>query len=72
MNVHRKKSTNESKEKPEQKFDAAYGTVFRISKYFQRRKQKLHINLSLELDRPKNLKPLAHEQKVLTTDCIGL
>ncbi len=30
MNVHRRKSTNESKGKPEQKFDAAYGRIFRI------------------------------------------
>jgi hypothetical protein len=31
MNVHRKKWTNESKGKPEQKFDAGYETIFRIS-----------------------------------------
>jgi hypothetical protein len=36
MYVHKKKLTNESKEKPEQKFDAAFGTIFRISKCFQR------------------------------------
>jgi hypothetical protein len=47
------------------KFDAAYGTIFRISKCFQRSKQKLHISFSLELDRLKILKPLAQEQKVL-------
>jgi hypothetical protein len=28
MNVHWKKLTNESKGKPEQKFDAAFGTIF--------------------------------------------
>jgi hypothetical protein len=39
MNVHWKKSTNESKRKPEQKFDAAFGTIFGISKCFQRSKQ---------------------------------
>ncbi len=27
MNVHWKTSTNESKDKPEQKFDAAFGTI---------------------------------------------
>ncbi len=44
-NEHRKKSTKESTRKPEQKFDAVYGTI--ISKCFQRSKQKLHINFSL-------------------------
>jgi hypothetical protein len=48
-----KKSTNESKGKPEQKFDAAFGTIFRINKCSQRSKQKLHINFSLELVRLK-------------------
>jgi hypothetical protein len=43
-----------SSRKPKQKFDAAYGTIFfRISKYFQRCQQKLHINFSLKLDRLK-------------------
>ncbi len=56
MNVHRKKSTNESKGKPEQKFGAAYVTIFRISKCFQRSKQKFHIRFSLELEEAKNLK----------------
>jgi hypothetical protein len=32
MNVNWKKSTNESKGKPEQKFDAAFRTIVRISK----------------------------------------
>jgi hypothetical protein len=49
MNVHWKKSTNERKGKPEQKFDAAFGTNFRISKCLQRSKQKLQFNFSLEL-----------------------
>jgi hypothetical protein len=31
MNVHLNKSTNEIKGKPEQKFDAAFGTTFKIS-----------------------------------------
>ncbi len=48
MKVHWKKSTNGSKGKPEQKFDAAVGILFRISKCFQRSKQRLHINFSLE------------------------
>jgi hypothetical protein len=49
------KFNNESKGKPEQRFDAASGTTFRIStgKYFQRRKQKLHFDFSLELSRLK-------------------
>jgi hypothetical protein len=34
------KSTNKSKGKQEQKFNAANGTIFRISKWFQRRNQK--------------------------------
>jgi hypothetical protein len=49
MNVHWKKLTNESKEKPEHKFDAAFGTVFGVSKCLQRSKQKLCFNFSLEL-----------------------
>ncbi len=36
MNVHRKKLTNESKGKPEHKFDVAFGPIFRISICFQR------------------------------------
>jgi hypothetical protein len=30
MNVHRKKSTNKSKGKPEQQFDAVYGTILEL------------------------------------------
>ncbi len=45
------KLTDESKGKPEQKFDVTFGTTFRISKYLQRSKQKLHIDFSLELSR---------------------
>jgi hypothetical protein len=52
-NVHLNKSTNESKGKPEQKFDAAFGTTFKISKCFQSRKQKLQFDFSLELSRLK-------------------
>ncbi len=52
-----KKSTIESKGKPEHKFYAASEQYFRNSKYFskcfQRRKRKLHINFSLELGRLK-------------------
>jgi hypothetical protein len=51
--VHYKKLTNENKGKHEQKFDAAFGTTFRISMCFQRSKQKLHIDFSLELNRLK-------------------
>ncbi len=53
MNVHWKKSTNKSTGMPEKKFDAAYGTIFTISKCFQRSKQNLHINFSLELGKLK-------------------
>jgi hypothetical protein len=54
--MYTKKLTNESKGKPEQKFDAVFGTAFRISKCFQcfqRSKQKLHLDFSLELSRLK-------------------
>jgi hypothetical protein len=34
------KKTNESKGKPEQKFEAAYGTIFRISKYIFKEESK--------------------------------
>jgi len=47
------KITNESKGKSEQKFNAAYGTICRISKCFQRSNQTLHFNFSLELVRLK-------------------
>jgi hypothetical protein len=39
-NVHWKNSTDESEGKPAQKFDAAFRTISRISKYFLRNKQK--------------------------------
>ncbi len=59
MNVHWKKSTNESKGKPEQKFDSPYGTIFIISQCFQRSNKKLHINFSLERTRQaKTLKTI--------------
>jgi hypothetical protein len=32
--VHKNKSTNESRGKPEQKFDEAFGTTFRMSKCY--------------------------------------
>jgi hypothetical protein len=61
MNVHW-----ESKGKPEQIFDPAFGTIFRITKCFQRRKQKLHIDFSHELGMLKIIKKtFAHVQKVL-------
>jgi hypothetical protein len=41
------KSTNETEGNPEQKFDAAFGTIFRISKHFQRSKQKHKDDFSL-------------------------
>jgi hypothetical protein len=53
MNVHWRKSTYESEGKPEQKFDALFRTIYRISKCFQRSKQKLYtgIYFSPELGR---------------------
>jgi hypothetical protein len=39
------KLMNKRKEGPEQKFDAALGTIFGICKYFQRSKQKLYTQL---------------------------
>jgi hypothetical protein len=50
---------------PEKKFDAAFGTIFRISKCLQRRMQKLVFNFSLELDGLKIEKLFAHVQKVI-------
>jgi hypothetical protein len=64
MNVHWRKSTSESERKHKQKFDAAFGTIFRIMKCFQKSKQKLHICFSVL--QAKNKKPSAHVQKVLT------
>jgi hypothetical protein len=60
--------TNERKGKPKQKFDAAFGTNFRIIKCFQRSKQKLHVDFSLELSRLKNLKTICACQE--STDLI--
>ncbi len=48
-----KKSTNENQGKPEQKFDAAFGTNFIISLCFQRSNQKLKIYFPLEQGRIK-------------------
>jgi hypothetical protein len=49
----KEKLTNGSQGKPEQKFDAAFGTTFRISKCSKRSKLKLHIGFSLKLSRLK-------------------
>jgi hypothetical protein len=54
MNVHWRNSTNQREGLSEQKFDAAYGTIFRISKCFQRSKQKLYIYFSAEQPRLKD------------------
>jgi hypothetical protein len=50
INKHRrKKSTNESEgKKAKQKFDAAFGIIFRIIKRFQRNKQKYFLFFSLK------------------------
>jgi hypothetical protein len=61
--------TNESKGKPEQNFDAAFGTTFRISKCFQRSKQKLDTVLIFSRSKQaKNLKTICACQE--STDLI--
>jgi hypothetical protein len=65
MNEHWRNSTNESEGMPEQKFDAAYRTIFRISKCFKRSKQEFYLNFFLEQNKIKMLKPFAHVHKVL-------
>ncbi len=52
--------------KPEQKFDVAFRTTFRISKCFQRSKLKMPFDFSLELRRLEIEKTFAHEKKVLS------
>jgi hypothetical protein len=37
MNVNRRKLTNEREGKPEQKIDAAFETICRISKFFSKK-----------------------------------
>jgi hypothetical protein len=59
------KSTSESEGKPEQKFEGAFRTTFRISNCFQRNKQTLNIYFSHRQGRLKILKLFAHVQKVL-------
>ncbi len=49
--VHWRKLTNENEGKPKQEFDAAFETIFRISKFFQRSKQKLCIYFPTERGR---------------------
>jgi hypothetical protein len=44
---HWRKSTNESKEKTEQKFDAAFGKFLELVSVFKKSKQKLYIYFSL-------------------------
>ncbi len=44
MNVHWINSTNESEEKREQKFDAAYGKIFKITVVFSKKQaETLHL-----------------------------
>jgi hypothetical protein len=64
MKVYRRNSTSESEGKPEHKFNTANGTIFRISKCFQRSKQKLELHFSVLQARLKVLKTSAHFQKV--------
>jgi hypothetical protein len=47
VNVHKRKLTEEREGKLEQEFEVAVGTLFRISKDFQRSKQKLYLVSSL-------------------------
>ncbi len=57
--------TNESKGKPEQKFDVAFGIIFRISSVFKRSQQTFHVIFYLDLGRLKIYKLYANVQKVL-------
>ncbi len=51
MKVHWKKSTNKSKGKPEQKFDAAVGIIFKISNVFN--EARINFILIFLLNRPE-------------------
>ncbi len=55
MNVHCQTLTNCSEGKLEQKLNAAFKTIFRNSKCFQRIKQKLYIYFSLEIKNQLNM-----------------
>jgi hypothetical protein len=45
MNVHWRNSTNESKGKPEQKFDAAFGTISALLSVFKEQLETLYFFL---------------------------
>jgi hypothetical protein len=53
MNVHWRKSTNESKGNPEQKFDAAFETIFGIGKCFKEANRNVILILLLNKNRLK-------------------
>jgi hypothetical protein len=64
MNLCWRKSTNEREGKPEQKFDAAFETNFRIVKCFQRSKHAEILHLFFSLTRQiKNVKFIVCVQK---------
>jgi hypothetical protein len=63
MYIHWRKTTNEREGKPKQKYDAAFGTIFRINKYFQRSKDKLCIHFPFEQSKLKIYNPFVHDQK---------
>ncbi len=66
MNVHWRKSTNESVGKPEQNFDAAFGRSFRISTVNIFKDSSRNINfIFLWMRQAKNVKQYAHVQKIL-------
>ncbi len=62
--MYRRKSTSDSAGKPKQKLDAASGTIFRISKSFQ--KASRNFTFVFLFNRLKIKKLSAHVQKVLT------
>jgi hypothetical protein len=64
LNVHYNKSTNESKGKPEQKFDAAFGTTFTISKVFREASKNFNLNFSIT-KQAENLKIICACKEIL-------
>ena len=56
MKVYRRNTTNESEEKPEQKFDAAYGTIFRVV-FSRKQAEILHLFFCLT-SQAKSLKTI--------------
>jgi hypothetical protein len=62
--LEKSKSTNERGGKPEWKFDAAFGTILRISKVFSKRPTDTFYSFFSSTRQAKNLKPFAFVQRV--------